>query len=214
MANATSDFAIWISLAVPVAVVDRFPSFRRGIAAALREEGLSAEEVTDLCSWAATKSNATALAAIRSTDDLEGIAVARTVNSQLTVVGIQEGCTLCTTRDAFRNGVAAVVDVRTGIAEMVEAIVTASQGMTTLPTAIVWDLASGRGQPPTQCHVAPHEAEWMRELAGGATVTQLARRAGYSEREMYRCLNRLYTRLGVKNRAEALVLAVRWGLVD
>jgi len=181
-----------ISLLVTVGVVDRFPAFRRGMAAALREEGLSAEEVTDLCSWAAARSDATALVAIRSTDDLERIPAACAANPELTVVGIREERTLRATRDALRAGVATVVGAETSVAEMVEAIVAARAGITLLPTSIARDLASGRGQEPVHCHVSPREGEWIRELAHGVTVAQLAHRAGYSEREMYRCLNHVY----------------------
>jgi DNA-binding CsgD family transcriptional regulator len=47
----------------------------------------------------------------------------------------------------------------------------------------------------------------LQQLAGGITVAQLAHRAGYSERAMYRLLRGLYIKLDVKTRTEALMLA-------
>ena len=56
--------------------------------------------------------------------------------------------------------------------------------------------------------------DWLRALAAGATVHQLAERIGYSEREMYRLLRAVYDRLGVPNRTQALVWATRQGILD
>ena len=45
-------------------------------------------------------------------------------------------------------------------------------------------------------------------------ATSLARTAGYSQREMYRVLAALYSRLGASTRTEALLRADRWGLLN
>ena len=43
---------------------------------------------------------------------------------------------------------------------------------------------------------SPREIEWLQQLAKGIPVAQLADRAGYSERAMYRLLRGLYTKTG------------------
>ena len=58
------------------------------------------------------------------------------------------------------------------------------------------------------------EADWLRALGRGTTVTALAGRSSYSEREVYRRLGALYRKLGARNRAEALVAAARFGLLE
>jgi DNA-binding NarL/FixJ family response regulator len=58
------------------------------------------------------------------------------------------------------------------------------------------------------------ERVWLREMAAGCTVAELANELGYSERAMFRNLRRLYVRLGVKNRTEALLWAERSGVFD
>jgi DNA-binding CsgD family transcriptional regulator len=52
---------------------------------------------------------------------------------------------------------------------------------------------------------------WLRQLAAGSTVAQLANQAGYSERAMFRLLQGLYQQLGARNRVEALLRAQQLG---
>lgn len=51
------------------------------------------------------------------------------------------------------------------------------------------------------------EREWLRHLAEGMTIHELASQAGYSERMMFRLLRDLYEKIGTKNRIEALMRA-------
>jgi DNA-binding CsgD family transcriptional regulator len=50
-------------------------------------------------------------------------------------------------------------------------------------------------------------------LAGGSTVAELARIAGYSERMMFRLLRALYRKLSAQNRTEALMYAQGHGWI-
>jgi DNA-binding CsgD family transcriptional regulator len=58
------------------------------------------------------------------------------------------------------------------------------------------------------------EVTWLRSLAAGETVAELSLRLGYSERELYRRLRRLYSKMGASGRTDALLRAVRWGLLE
>ncbi|MGH9226031.1 MAG: hypothetical protein ACRD2W_20120 [Acidimicrobiales bacterium] len=60
----------------------------------------------------------------------------------------------------------------------------------------------------------PEETEWLRMLATGATVQQLAERIGSSERALYRVLHGVYGRMRVSSPTEAIVLACRCGLLE
>jgi DNA-binding NarL/FixJ family response regulator len=51
------------------------------------------------------------------------------------------------------------------------------------------------------------EINWLRRLAHGSSVIDLAQQAGYSERMMFRLLRALYVKLQVSNRTEALIRA-------
>jgi DNA-binding CsgD family transcriptional regulator len=56
--------------------------------------------------------------------------------------------------------------------------------------------------------------DWLRLLAQGVNVQELARKVGYSERALYRLLHGLYGRMRVSNRTEAILQATRWGLLE
>ncbi|MFI6503799.1 response regulator transcription factor [Nonomuraea typhae] len=66
----------------------------------------------------------------------------------------------------------------------------------------------GKGAPvPGTAAPSQPELEWLRRLAAGARVADLAHRAGLSERTMFRRLHDLYQRMRVHDRTEALSLA-------
>ena len=51
------------------------------------------------------------------------------------------------------------------------------------------------------------ERSWLRQLAQGSSVADLAEHAGYSERMMFRLLHALYEKLQAPNRTVALIRA-------
>ena len=67
---------------------------------------------------------------------------------------------------------------------------------------------------PTQGGFSPLERRWLRSLAEGATVGEVAAAEGYSQRHMRRLLANLYRRLGATGRVPALVAAARLGFLD
>lgn len=82
---------------------------------------------------------------------------------------------------------------------------------TVLPTEIAHTLAhSGEADDG----VDERQALWLGALARGVTVEELGRSVGYSERAMYRHLGALYGRLGARNRTQALLQALRRGLIE
>lgn len=95
--------------------------------------------------------------------------------------------------------------------DVVAAVAAASRALICLPATVARALAGAEGDRPV---LSARESGWLRALVHGATVAGLARTAGYSEREMYRLLGSLYSRLGAENRTEALLRADRWGLLN
>lgn len=61
--------------------------------------------------------------------------------------------------------------------------------------------------------LTPQEVGWLRDLARGHTVVQLAEAAGYSERMMFRLLRSVYQRLNARTRTEAMMTASARGLL-
>ena len=113
---------------------------------------------------------------------------------------------------SLRTGATGMVAVDAELDHAVEVVRAASDGTTLLPAEVARGLCRPQSGPRPQ--LSSREREWLCRLAESTTVSSLARGSGYSEREMYRLLAGLYTRLGASGRTEALLLAERWGLLD
>lgn len=97
--------------------------------------------------------------------------------------------------------------------EIVEAAAAARAGKALVPTGLLESLVPSGGRHEAAA-VSEDELRWLTALARGATVVRLADDEGYSERAMFRRLADLYTRLGARNRTEALLAAERRGILD
>ncbi len=113
--------------------------------------------------------------------------------------------------DALRGGATGVVAGSAELTEVVDVIVAAAAGRTLLPSGFARAMSRTVSGPAPRLEA--REREWLRRLADSGTVGGLARSSGYSEREMYRLLARVYARLGADNRTEALLMAERFGLL-
>lgn len=108
--------------------------------------------------------------------------------------------------DVFRRGGSALVPWETPAHHVLASIQAAVDGYSIVPTHVVHRIS--RNSAPGAV-VGTEEVAWLRSLAAGTTVAQLAVVSGYAERSMYRLLRDLYERLGVTNRHEAIVVAAR-----
>jgi DNA-binding NarL/FixJ family response regulator len=87
----------------------------------------------------------------------------------------------------------------------------AVSGVSLLPSDVLRALSEHRAITASGPDISDREVEWLRELAKGTTVAQLAERSGYSERAMFRLLRLLYARMQVQGRTEALMHAQQRG---
>jgi DNA-binding NarL/FixJ family response regulator len=187
-----------------VRVVEEAAAYRRGLEEAFVAAGhrvAAGEEVPDL-----------ALVAMRVAADcarLEAWSV------KAPVVALVEPGDAETVAHAFHHGAVAVVEWQAETARIVEVAEAAARGDALVLSATARALP-GTGVDPhaERPHVDEEEIEWLEELARGATVVGLADDYGYSERVMFRRLHDLYGRLGAANRSEALISAVRFGLLN
>jgi DNA-binding NarL/FixJ family response regulator len=114
----------------------------------------------------------------------------------------------------FYHGAVGAVDWRAETARIVEVAEAAARGDAVLPSEMARVLPGTGGDPHAdRPHLDEEEAEWLEALGRGTTVVGLADDYGYSERVMYRRLRALYERLGAASRSEALINAVRFGLI-
>ena len=187
-----------------VTVIDHCPVYGHGLVRALEEAGYSADaaagpdEAADLT-----------VAVVRSDEDRVRLA---SIDDEPLVVAVLEDDSPQRYAEALAAGASVVVAEDAPVTAVVEALQAAMEGRTVLPIPVAQQLARGaaRGCPP----LSGEEIGWLRKLAHGVPVSQLAEESFHSERDMYRVLGRLYARIGVAGRAEAIVAATRWGFVD
>jgi DNA-binding NarL/FixJ family response regulator len=130
------------------------------------------------------------------------------------VVALVEPGDAETVAHAFHHGAVAAVEWQAETGRILEVAEAAARGDALLPSGTARGLPGNGGDPHAERpHVDEEETEWLEELAQGATVVGLADAYGYSERVMFRRLHDLYGRLGAANRSEALINAVRLGVV-
>jgi DNA-binding NarL/FixJ family response regulator len=119
-----------------------------------------------------------------------------------------------TVAHAMHHGAVGAVEWHAETNRIVEVAEAAARGDALLPSGTACSLPGTGGDPHAdRPQVDEEEAEWLEALAKGATVVGLADDYGYSERVMYRRLHALYERLGASNRSEALISAVRLGVL-
>jgi DNA-binding NarL/FixJ family response regulator len=199
---------------LPLAVIDENALFRHGLQVGLQEAGLPAEEADDLRAWARLGGRRAAVVTASNPTDLSRMTEARAVNPGLVVVIIAEQCNAPQVARSLKAGAAACVSRSSSFDELVQVVRLAMQGTTVIRTELAHQIVATARVVPGDCPVSARETNWIRSLARGGTVTKLAQDSGYSEREMYRILHQTYDRMGARNRAEALVRAASWGLLD
>ena len=200
--------------ALHIAVCDRASSYRRGLGATLEAAGYVVLDVDDVRSRADVNGVDLLLFTVRSAGDWQVIRDVLTVNPGMKLVALLVEATAELHAEAIRCGAHAAVAWE-ATPETIRAVVAAAvEGRTLLPTEIAQSIAASGPALYDPEWITAEEISWLKTLAAGATMEQLAEKVGYSERALYRMLHGLYHRMRVSNRTEALLQASRWGLLD
>lgn len=198
---------------IPVAVVEPAAAYRRGLEAALRDDGFDPQQPADVRAWAADGGRRAIVIARRSDADAALTAELTTI-AEAVVIALVPGGAKGGFLEAIQSGCDGVADWDEQPENIVAVLSAALESSYLIPHDIGAYLARGRVAGAHPPHLSDEELQWLRALADGSTVTKLADDVGYSERAMFRKLHDLYVRLGVKSRSEALVAAQRMGLLD
>ncbi|MGH2763632.1 MAG: response regulator transcription factor [Thermoleophilaceae bacterium] len=196
---------------VRVVVRDRAPAYSRGLEAALMDAGYLVEHPVELEGWAERSGTRALVLTCASWDDARDAALLRARGVDMVAVALLAEGAAVGYREVLETGVDSAVPRDAPLDRIVEVVGAALERRTVLPTDVARTLARSGQQDDA---IDGQQAEWLRALARGATVEELAESVGYSERAMYRQLRRLYERLGASNRTEALLQALRRGLID
>ena len=195
-----------------MALLDLTPVVERGLSTALRDAGFDVRGADQVHGWTrdggmrmvVTSDDEASLATVeglqRRVPEVRSVALLQAVDTRRYARALAR----CT----------AAVPMEAELDELVATVWAASRGRTLLPGPVARELAARAETSESVPDLSDQQVRWLRALASSATVTSLAKSAGYSEREMYRLLSALYARLGVTTRTEALLRADRWGLLQ
>lgn len=202
---------------VRVAVRDPVPVYRQGLIGALRDRGFTAEDPEDVEAWVEGEGPRSVVLTLATPADTVILRRLRAKSSLIPIVALLPEPTPIpmSYADALRAGASSAVAWQTGSETIISVLEAALRSGCLLPLPVAQALVhSGRGATVAPVAVAECECDWLHMLANGCTVGDVARWAGYSEREMFRLLRKLYKRMGVRSRAESLVKAAQWGLLQ
>jgi DNA-binding NarL/FixJ family response regulator len=213
--NASRRSLDWEGIVVSdwIAVVDPSPAYRRGIMAILGDVGAEPETPDDLLAWVGRRPRRVIFLTLASDHDWELLLRLRQASAEPIVVAVLSDSSVAAYLRALSAGAAAAVPRDASPERMRQIVTEALHGVSLLPTEVVQALAQTTEQVTDEDRVglADHEITWLRELASGRTVSELAERSGYSERAMFRLLRKTYARMQVRNRTEALLRARQQG---
>ncbi|MFG1646699.1 DNA-binding response regulator [Amycolatopsis sp. NPDC049252] len=195
-------------MAVHVAVLDPLPIFQKGVAAVLSIAGYVVEEPPDPHSWAQQTRSAVVLLTLCAERDWQLLERLCRAALRTAVIALVEEAGTGPGVRAIRAGARSVLPRQATAAALLRTVEATIEGQAVLPTAVAAALVSG-GRAAPDAHAVPAENQltWLRQLAAGTTVAQLADDAGYSERAMYRLLQTLYQQMGVSSRMQAIMRA-------
>jgi DNA-binding NarL/FixJ family response regulator len=197
-----------------IAICDAAASYRRGLGAALGDEGFDVHDMDCLRPNTLIHDLAAVLLTIRSASDWQVVRDTLKLNRDLTVIGLLVDPTPDRHAEALRCGAHAAVAWDAPPERIVAVVRAALGGMTIFDTSTAQAMAATGPPLYDPDWITAEEIEWLKLLARGATVQQLAAKVGYSERALYRLLHGLYGRMRVSNRSEAILQASRWGLLE
>ena len=128
------------------------------------------------------------------------------------VITLLDELSIETAGASLRVGATSFLTLDAAASDVVLALEGALADRTVIPADLARAMARS-GPPSVGSPIPDDDLEALRALASGETVKALGARLGYSEREMYRRLRRIYRRLGASDRTDALLKLARLGLL-
>ncbi|MEU3645233.1 DNA-binding response regulator [Lentzea sp. NPDC034063] len=193
-------------MTVRIAVVDPLPMFRQGTAAVLAAAGHAVEVPGDVVEWLRGAEMSLVLLSVVGEQDWELLACVANYSAAHWVIALLDDESAVPGVRAVQVGARSILPRNVDAATLTAAVESTIRGRAVLPPAAVVALATGASGLASSLP-SPDQLSWLRGLASGKTVAQLAQQAGYSERAMFRMLQALYRQLGAPNRIEAILRA-------
>ncbi|MFD1082735.1 response regulator transcription factor [Micromonospora andamanensis] len=190
-----------------LAVIDPLPMYRHGVIAVLSAAGYQVGTPTNPLDWARQSDAGLMLLTLANATDWNLLERLRHDAPEGSVIAVLSEESAGLGARAVRAGARSVLHREVSAAALRRTVEATLDGQTVVPAAVAAALAGAESDPL----ITADQLTWLRHLAAGMTVAELARLAGYSERAMYRLLQTLYRRLGARTRIEAIVRAQEQG---
>lgn len=190
------------------------PVYVLGLRGLLESAGYALEIVTDPLPWLRRHRTAAVLVCVRDNRDLDVVVDLKAEDPKSVVITLNDEINVSTFQASLSAGAAGSIGRDAGAAEFVLTFNAAMSDKTVIPASIARTLASRSDGASEPSALDDHDLAWLKSLASGETVAELGNRIGFSEREMYRRLRRLYSRIGASGRTDALLKAARLGWLD
>jgi DNA-binding NarL/FixJ family response regulator len=198
-------------MAVPViAVVSDSPVSAAGLRTTFQEAGYPVQVPGDAGAWMTHHPQGAVVLTHPPGDDWRRLSQLRAAQAAAPILVILNAPTVTNYHQALHHGATGVATWDDTPARLTDALAAAVQRRCTLPTAVVHALIPQR--PPHLAHLTDADVQWLKHLAGGDPIEQIAAALGYCRRTAQYHLRRLYDRIGVDGRAQAVAHATELGL--
>lgn len=183
--------------------------FRTGLVTVLEASGHEVDAPAEVVGWVRHQTGSVVLLTLRSARDWKLLERVCAVDRGQAVIALLEDESPVVGARAVRFGARSVLPRDVDVTTLLRTVDATIGGQAVMPISVAETLAGD----PRDVERAPstEQLSWLRQLAGGMTVAQLADQAGYSERAMFRLLQGLYRQLGVKTRLQAIMHAKEAG---
>lgn len=196
-------------------IEDPNPIYRRGLTACLEAEGIRVAGETDRLTQRVEPAEASVLVFDASGGHL-GEVVHLQRGSEVALVALVRDQHDPALVDAIEAGVAGIL-LRDELAPapLTAALRTVATGQSAVPARLLAKIleSAARGRRHAAFDIGQREVSVLRELAEGCDTNEIAGSLAYSERMVKRIVHDLLVKMNCRNRAQAVALAVRHGLI-
>lgn len=200
-----------------IGIRDPVPMFCAGVSATLSSAGLRPEIPDDVSRWISDGNGHNLLLSVVNDDDWQLLRHVSSLRPDVIAIALLDDPTPADYARALRQGARSAASRDATADEIVDITRAALEERVILPFPVVRSLEAGNHQTAgaggRHGALTQEESEWLREMAHGASVDDIAWRFGYSRRTMYRRLQSVYHRLGTARRDQALLEATRRAII-
>lgn len=194
---------------------DPNPIYRRGLSACLEAEGITVAGESDRLVRVVEASDIHALV-FAASDGRLGEVVSLHHGSPIALVALVRDQHDPALLDAIEAGVPGIL-LRDELSppSLVAALRTVATGQSAVPARLLARIieSAAQGRRHGAFDIGAREVSVLRELAAGSDTNEIAGQLAYSERMVKRIVHDLLVKMNCRNRAQAVALAVRHGII-